>query len=296
MPPAPIRPARLHGRVFRGSAVLREGWLTRGQLRSSAWQRVFPDVYACSTLDVTHRVRTVAAVRVLLPGAVASGHSAGVWWGADLAGPDDVVDCTLPPGAHHGGIDGVRLRRRRLAPEDVVTWWGLAVTSPVRTVLDLAALRPPDEAVVAVDRFLRLGRVSLADARAAGERLVGRDCRLVRSALARADGLAESPQETRLRLILHAAPLPRPVAQYVVLDAGGRFVARVDLAWPEHRLAVEYEGTWHGQPQQVARDRARLNRLTAAGWRVVFVTAADLHREAELVARICAALGAPRSA
>jgi hypothetical protein len=59
--------------------------------------------------------------------------------------------------------------------------------------------------------------------------------------------------------VLHASPLPRPVTQHTVRDADGRFVARVDSGWPEHRLAVEYEGDWHGEPQNVARDRARLN-------------------------------------
>ena len=105
-----------------------------------------------------------------------------------------------------------------------------------------------------------------------------------------ADGLAGSPQETRLRLLLHASRLPRPVAQHTVLDAAGRFVARVDFAWPDRRVAVEYEGRWHGRPQQVASDRARLNRLTAAGWRVVFVTAEDLRDPDRVVARVAAAL------
>ena len=106
-----------------------------------------------------------------------------------------------------------------------------------------------------------------------------------------ADGLAESPQETRLRLLLVRGGLPTPVAQFVVRD-GGRFVARVDLAWPDRRLAVEYDGVWHGERGQFARDRDRLNRLLAAGWRVVFVTARDLHRPQELVARVAAALAA----
>ncbi len=84
--------------------------------------------------------------------------------------------------------------------------------------------------------------------------------------------------------------MPRPVAQYVVRHAGG-FVARVDFAWPERKIALEYEGAWHGEsPQQVAADRRRLNRLSAAGWTVVFVTAADLHRPEALIARIAAAL------
>jgi very-short-patch-repair endonuclease len=104
-----------------------------------------------------------------------------------------------------------------------------------------------------------------------------------------ADGLAGSPQETRLRLLIGRSDLPTPVAQHTVRDEAG-FVARVDLAWPGHRVAVEYDGLWHAEPGQFARDRQRLNRLTAAGWRVVFVTAADLHRPVELVARIRAAL------
>lgn len=64
----------------------------------------------------------------------------------------------------------------------------------------------------------------------------------------------------------------------------------MDFAWPEHRVAVEYDGAWHAEPGQFARDRRRLNRLQAAGWTVVFVTAADLHRPAQLLATIRAAL------
>lgn len=70
----------------------------------------------------------------------------------------------------------------------------------------------------------------------------------------------------------------------------GAFVARVDFAFPEQRLAIEYDGLWHGEPGQFARDRRRLNRLFAAGWRVVFVTTADLHRPHAIVHRIAEAL------
>jgi very-short-patch-repair endonuclease len=92
-----------------------------------------------------------------------------------------------------------------------------------------------------------------------------------------------------VRLLVLAAGLPAPVAQFEV-RAGGRFVARVDFAWPEQRLALEYDGLWHAEPGRFARDRQRLNALTAAGWRVVFVTAADLHRPAALLARLSAEL------
>ena len=80
-----------------------------------------------------------------------------------------------------------------------------------------------------------------------------------------------------------------PIAQYRVISSG-RSVARVDFAWAEERVALEYDGLWHAEPGQFAQDRRRLNRLTEAGWRVIFVTAADLREPAALVARIAATL------
>nr|WP_239521045.1 DUF559 domain-containing protein [Blastococcus saxobsidens] len=90
--------------------------------------------------------------------------------------------------------------------------------------------------------------------------------------------------------------MPRPVAQHTVRGADDRFVARVDFAWPDQKVAVEYEGLWHGRAQQVARDRRRLDELTAAGWTVVFVTAADLLDPHVVIARIAVALRASRYA
>ena len=81
-----------------------------------------------------------------------------------------------------------------------------------------------------------------------------------------------------------------------MLDADGRFVARVDFAWPGEKVALGYEGGWHGDRQNVAKDRARLHQFTAAGWTVVFVTAVDLLDPVALIARIAAALSAPRYA
>jgi very-short-patch-repair endonuclease len=92
-----------------------------------------------------------------------------------------------------------------------------------------------------------------------------------------------------LRLLFRRSPLPPPVAQFVVRDRYG-FVAPVDFAWPAHRVAVEYDGLWHAEAGQFAADRERLNRLREAGWRVVFVTAADLRRPERLIARIAAEL------
>jgi hypothetical protein len=163
-------------------------------------------------------------------------------------------------------------------------------TTPEATAVDLARVGPLDEAVVLIDRLIDAKVTDLDRVRAAADQASGRGCRQVRTAAALADGLAASPPETRLRLLLHRSPLPRPAAQFVVRDDSGR-IARVDFAWPEAKVAVEYEGRWHGEsPQQVDADGRRLNRLTAAGWTVVFVTAADMRHPELIVARIAAAL------
>lgn len=291
MPRTPERPDGLRQKVFRGSEQVRAGRLTKGQLRSSAWRRLFPDVYACASLPVTHERRARAAAFFVVPGAAVSGRSAATLWGVPLAAADDDVELTVAADCRAGSARGIRVTRHRLLVEDVVVRGGVRVTVPLRTAVDLARIDPLAEAVVALDRFLGAGLVTLDDLRAAAAALTGPGCRSARRAAGLADGLAESPQETRVRLLLHASPLPHPVAQHVVRAPDGRFLARVDFAWPRARVALEYEGTWHGHPQQVGRDRRRLNELTAAGWVVIFVTAADLAEPAGLIGRVAAVLG-----
>lgn len=100
-----------------------------------------------------------------------------------------------------------------------------------------------------------------------------------------ADGLAESPPETRLRLLLHRSGLPAPIAQFRVFDDEG-FIARVDFAYPDLRIAIEYDGLWHGERKAFLDDRRRLNRLVAAGWIVLHVTAADMRHPDRLAAQV----------
>jgi very-short-patch-repair endonuclease len=91
--------------------------------------------------------------------------------------------------------------------------------------------------------------------------------------------------ETRLRLLLVDAGAPRPVAQYDVRDARGRFLARVDLAYPEQRIALEYEGDHHRERVHFRQDVSRLNALRAAGWIVLRFTADDVLRHPKRVVR-----------
>lgn len=290
MPVSPRRPAELRGKAFRGSAVVAAGKLSPGELRSPAWRRLFRDVYACADVTVTHELRAVAAARLLVPGSVLSGRSAAVVWGVPAADRDDDVELTVPPGANVCRVPGITVRRRLLEGGQVTVRRGTRTTTPEATAVDLARLGPLDEAVVLIDRFICAKVTNLDRVRAEAGRASGRGCRQVRTAAALADGLAASPPETRLRLLLHRSCLPKPVAQFVVRDDSGR-IARVDLAWPGAKVAVEYEGRWHGETrQQVDADRARLNRLTEAGWTVVFVTAADMRHPERIIARVAAAL------
>ncbi|GAB3357041.1 endonuclease domain-containing protein [Modestobacter lapidis] len=290
MPVPPVVPAELRSRVFRGTAVVGAGLLTRAQLRSSPWRRVLPDVYVHEDVAVTHALRARAAAGVLLPDAVVTGCSAAVLWGVDLAGPADDVELTRAPGTNPVRVPGLRVRRAVLPPGAVGRRRGVAVTTPEATAAAVAAALPGDDGVVAVDRLVHSGVVDLDAVRRCAASLTGPGSRRARDVCALADGLAESPQETRVRLLVRRSPLPDPVAQFRVYD-GARFVARVDFGWPDRRVALEYDGLWHADPGQLGRDRARLNRLTAAGWRVVFGTAADLHHGHRLLARVAVALG-----
>jgi hypothetical protein len=113
----------------------------------------------------------------------------------------------------------------------------------------------------------------------------------VRRAIELVDPRAESPPESRVRVALVLAGLT-PVPQCDVFD-GDEWLGRVDLAFPEAKLAVEYEGAYHFEDGQIVRDDARYARLRAAGWTVIRVSAADLRDLDGLVARVHAALQGP---
>jgi hypothetical protein len=273
--------------VFSGSQAVAAGTVTAGELRGPAFQRLFRDVHACADLDVTHQLRAVAAARLLVPGSVVTGRSAPAVWGLP---PDDAedVELTVPPGSAVSRLPGLRIRRRAPDPRSITEHRGVRTTTVEVTAVDLARTGPLDEAVVLVDRLVDRRLTTLTLVRAAAAGVSGRGCRQVRAAVALADGLAGSPQETRLRMLLHRSGLPAG-AHRELASGGGREV--LPFAWPGRKVAVEYEGRWHGEsPQQVAADRRRLNRLREAGWTVVFVTAEDLHRPQRVVALIAAEL------
>ena len=105
-----------------------------------------------------------------------------------------------------------------------------------------------------------------------------------------ADARAESPEESRVRVALVRAGLP-PEVQVEVFDDQRAFIARVDLAFPELKIAIEYDGAHHFTDQQVPRDNVRLARLRAAGWVVLRLANADLYDMDDVVRRVQALVG-----
>jgi hypothetical protein len=281
-------PDALRTDVFLAADAVRSGLLSRRQLEGDAWRSVMRGVYVHRDVPVTHELRTRAAT-LLVPEAVVTGRSAAALWDLDLARPEHDVELTLPARSHPVRITGVHVRRATLPEGHVWRRRDMLVTSPEATAARLASVVPTDAAVAAVDQLITAGLVDLRGVRRFAEAARGPGSARARRVAGLADGLAESPQESRLRLLIGRSPLPTPVAQFrIVVD--GRFVARVDFAWPEYALALEYDGLWHAETRQFAKDRQRLNRLQAAGWEVIFVTAADLRDPAALIVRIAAAL------
>ncbi|SIO21347.1 endonuclease domain-containing protein [Agromyces cerinus] len=86
-----------------------------------------------------------------------------------------------------------------------------------------------------------------------------------------------SRRETRLRLVIVRAGLPEPEINHVVRDPRlGGWEPMIDLAYPRHRVGIEYEGDHHRDPRQFRADIRRYERLQDVGWSFVRVTAADL--------------------
>ncbi|HEX6968661.1 MAG TPA: hypothetical protein VF174_07630 [Micromonosporaceae bacterium] len=298
MPVPPRRPPQLRGRVFRGSQAIARGLLTKNELRSSAWRSLFRDIYIDAQVPVSHRVRCTAAARWLIPEhAAIAGRAAAALYGATEVALDDPIDIIVPRGTRFGPVAGLRVHTSRMAPDDVTKRDGIAVTTPHRTCWDLARWLDVVEAVAVTDALMARRLVTVDSLREyalsrAGDRGWRRTLRVADLV----DGGAESPQESRLRVRLVLAGLPKPWTQYVVSDENGRFVARLDLAWPEFKVGVEYDGVWHNDAEQFHRDRRRLNRLLTADWIVLYVTARRLREDfAGVVSEIRAALRSRRS-
>ena len=182
------------------------------------------------------------------------------------------------------------VRSDELSEDEVWLVAGMRVTSPARTAFDIGRSRPADIAIPILDALLNATGITAADViQIADHRPGARGVRRLRSLLPLVDGGAESPQESRLRLLVVRAGIPPPATQIAFRELR----IRVDMGWPEWKVALEYDGVQHWiDGRQRSWDIERIALLEAAGWVVIRVSAEMLSRPWGIIERVRAALRA----
>jgi very-short-patch-repair endonuclease len=269
--------------AFRGTAAVEAGLVTKDQLRGPRYRRPFPDTYVRADYRADLALRSRVAYRYVEGRGVLAGYSAAELLGASC-GPADAPAEVLVPGGKQRDHDGLIVHRDRIAPGEIAEVDGVRLTSPLRTAYDLGRRSDLVEAVVAVDALARVGGFEPDLLLNFAVHYRGsRGNEGLAEVLSYADRRSGSPMETRLRLLLARAGLPRPEVQWVVQDERARTAFWLDLAYPEHRIGVEYDGVVHTDPSAVLRDISRHTALLDKGWRVYRYTKVDVLQHAEMI-------------
>jgi hypothetical protein len=274
-----------------GSEALAKGLLTRRDLRRR-YTKVHRNVYtsAGAHLDAADRAR--AAWLWSGRRATLVGHSAAALLGSKWIPPE------LPAEVVHsrrGTSLGIVMRGNCIRPDELCVIDGIQCTTAARTAYDLGRRLALELAVIRIDALLNATRTPVSDVNSIAARYPGaRGMRHLRTALDLADPGAESPQETRLRLLLVQSGLPRPVTQIPVKNDRGRVVRRIDMGYPQWMVGVEYDGEQHfTNPDDYANDIERLEFLANRGWTIIRVSARQLRWERPaIVQRVRNALAA----
>jgi len=292
--PAPTTPDRVLGRRAAGQRglITRQQALAGGcsstmigqRLSSGRWHRLGAGVYRVDGAPITWHQRA--------PDAVISHRSAAVLHGISGFRPGP-MHLTVPAGRSARNPLG-RVHRSEVLPEgDVTRLEGIPVTRPARSLIDLASVVGRDALEEAVDDVPCRRLVSLAELVSRTTDLAGRRGTASLARILEAwdssplpDGVAE--MRVVRRLLAHGLPRPTPQQRITV---AGNFIARVDLAYPEERLAIELDSfRWHAGRRHFRNDRQRGNRIAAAGWQVLRVTPDDIDAGGDELCRTVAAL------
>jgi hypothetical protein len=246
---------------------------------------VFRDVWVHRDVADSREMR-FAAVRLILPeGAFVCGLTAGWLYGSevqDRRGELIWVGCRT--GRRLRTRVGCLVREITVADSDLTLVDGVLVTTPLRTVFDCGRWLSLIEGVVVADALSHSGAMTQPDLAAYARTHRGlRGVRRLAQVLDLMEPKSESPMETRVRLLIVLAGLPKPTAQLVILDRNGQFVARADLGYEEQRLLVEYDGAFHWE-QRRADDRRR-DALRALGWTVLVFSREDYYQTPERILR-----------
>lgn len=268
---------------FLRSELLAQG-VSRGafyRLRAQGVIRaVLREVYVDAALPDTFVTRAAAAALVVAPGHVAVDRTAAAVHGVDALAYVEhetlpPVEACVVPGRRGSKRAGVRGRERDLGSEDVMKVAGMAVTTPLRTALDLGCHLRRREAFGAMCTLARRHGFGASDLCAALPRFAGRRGVVqLRELAPLVDPRFESPREAWVWLSLHDARLPLPEPQ-VQLEWEGGPTYRLDFGYRRAQVCVEYDGEdFHG-PDRRADDERRRAWLRARGWTVIIVRRGD---------------------
>ncbi len=252
----------------------------RARVRRGDLEKVHTGVYRFAGNRITWEQRALAATLLLGPRSALSHTSAGVLFKLDgfTPSPHLPLELTVPRSVRAARARGLTLHRSRSAL-DVTSRRGLRVTSLARTLLDLATVLPEDRLELALDSAHRLSGSCARDLRALCSALPRRTPGLAALQFlidARAGLVTDSPLEVRAARQLRLAGLPRPRSRVEVFDDQG-YVMRLDLCWPEHKVALHADSyQWHQQRERFERDAAQRARLAALGWVSVPLTSRGL--------------------
>ncbi len=275
---------------FLGSEALASGALSRRALYGRH-QAVYRDVFAPHGSEITAVTRAKAAWLWSNRQAVLGGNSAAAIHGSRW------VDGSLPAELYRIGdeADGILVHRGKLQPEEVSVVHGIPATTPARTAFDLGCRKGLTTAIIRVDALANAtGLAPVEVEKVAAGRKGARGIVQLRQVLDLMDGGAESPQETRTRLLLIRAGLPKPTTQIVVRDDFGEPFARIDMGYEDCLVGVEYDGPQHWtDPARRTADIDKYAELAPRGWRIVRVSSELLrYRERVVVRRVWDALRA----
>lgn len=293
MPPTPCVPPELVGAPFHLHDALDAG-LTRHQLESTCWIRLFRQMYVHRSVEVTDRVRFDALRRIVPPDAAVTGLTAAWLHGIWTPPPGTAVPLQfgLPPTRGAFSVPDGAGRRLVLDPGDVDEFHGVRVTTPERTCFGLMTASTPTEAVVWAETFLSSGLTTRDGLRRyADERPHWPHVRKVRAALLRARLGARSPIQTRLRLVIVDGGLPEPTwLNKRFYDADGTLLGECDMGYDlptvgDPWFGIEYDGAYHEDADQRVTDDRRENGLLIGGIPLLRYTKHDVYRQPQRIVR-----------
>jgi hypothetical protein len=262
----------------------------QGRLDSGRWDLLYDGVYRMGGAPRTWRGDVLAAC-LAAPAMGAASHCSAASLAGLPSGRTDTVEiiCERWRRTRNDGL--VVHESLVLAPEDLDEIERIPCTSVARTLFDLARKLTVVMLDANIDSALRRDLVTVAELQSAAARLAtkgrpgGRRFRAAVEARSVASALPESVPERLLAAMLVRQGLPSPVHQFVVRDELGGFVARVDLAYPEWMIVIEYDSVEHhtGTTAHI-RDSARRDAIGDRHYVVLTATVADLRDRGERLA------------